>query len=516
MKVNFHYQYPTSPVGATDCQERSAALHLQQDEESDNTNNFLQNMVECFMELNGNMEISVPFDDCGLGVSNSSLSQNCIEEQDLRKVRENQRDTTTILGTEKAISSEALDPNDSTNDSIIGCMEDPVSNMKHILNGADLMGMRKDTLLNASTSKTLCSSKDEENSELWSDFAGYCKTSVVQQQFFGTFHELSLREKDDSAEKSFQHSKIPNGYFTNHHFPTHHHNPTNDKCDNELKTSVSTINACAPMCRMLKLNSSVNTEEDLLGCSNPEQPAVFVDNNFADSAVNRTLGSDTIQTINDKETECSGLGSTEALCPVNPPLSENQAILSASSALKADTRSLLENILQNSFPSEPIKCSFEDIPTLEKVLKIIGEESDTNKANTLTSLEFPKMWEDVQDLNSLSLRFCWNVSHSREKLLSTLGIDQNQKDTGQSDLQFLEDTMACSLDLEKTGALPEVTTVSENGTKALIQTRIPVSAFPRTGRSLTHRLESVVIQWLHLNGNRVREVPRIKKSSLFL
>ncbi|XP_043553530.1 uncharacterized protein LOC122553575 isoform X2 [Chiloscyllium plagiosum] len=475
-------------------------------------------MAECFMELNGNMEISVPFDDCGLGVSNSSLSQNCIEEQDLCKVLENQRDTTTVLSTEKAISSEALDPNASTNDSTTGCMEDPVGNMKHILNGADLMGMRKDTLLNASTSKTLCSSKGEENSELWSDFAGYCKTSVVQQQLFGTFHELSLREKDDSAEKSFQHSKIPNGYFTNHHFPIHHHNPTNNKCDNELQTSVSTINACAPMCTMLKLNSSVNTEEDLLGCSNPEPPAVFVDNNFADSAVNRTFGSDgqlvndTIQIINYKETEFSGLGSAGALCPVNPPFSENQAILSASSALKADTRSLLENILQNSFPSEPIKCSFEDIPTLEKVLKINGEENDAYKANTLTSLEFPRMWEDVQDLNSLSLRFCWNVSHSREKLLSTLEIDQNQKDIGQSDLQFLEDTMACSSDLEKTGELPEVTTVSENGTKALIQTRIPVSAFPRTGRSLTHRLESVVIQWLHLNGNRVREVPRIKKS----
>ncbi|GCC27362.1 hypothetical protein chiPu_0005786 [Chiloscyllium punctatum] len=500
-----------------DGQGRSAAGYLQQDEESDNTNNFLQNMAECFMELNGNMEISVPFDDCGLGVSNSSLSQNCKEEQDLCKVLENQRDTTTVLNTEKAIRSEALDPNDSTNDSITDCMEDPVSNMKHILNGADLMGMRKDTLLNASTSKTLCSSKGEENSELWSDFAGYCKTSVVQQQFFGTFHELSLREKDDSAEKSFQHSKFPNGYFTNH-FPTHHHNPTNYKCDNELQTSVSTINACAPMCRMLKLNSSVNTEEDLLGCSNPEQPAVFVDNNFADSAVNRTFGSDgqlvndTIQTISDKETEFSGLGSAGALYPVNPPFSENQAILSASSALKAETRSLMENILQNSFPSEPIKSSFEDIPTLEKVLKINGEESDANKANTLTSLEFPRMWEDVQDLNSLSLRFCWNVSLIREKLLSTLGIDQNQKDIGQSDLQFLEDIMACSSDLEKTGALPEVTTVSENGTKALIQTRIPVSAFPRTGRSLTHRLESVVIQWLHLNGNRVREMPRIKKS----
>ncbi|XP_048456062.1 uncharacterized protein LOC125481044 [Rhincodon typus] len=328
-----------------DCQERSAVVHLQQDEENDNTNNFPQNMDECLMKLkgiNGNMEISVPFDDCGLNVRNPCVNQNCMEEQDLCKVLENQRDTTTILGTEKTFNSEALDPNDSTNDSIIGFMEDPISNRKHILNGADLMRMRKDMLLNASTSKTLCTAKDEENSELWSDFAGYCKTSLVQQQFFGTLHELRLREKDDSVEKSFQHhsSKIPNGNFANHHFPTHHHNPTNYKHDNELQTSASVINACAPKCSMLKLNSSVNAEEDLLRCNNSDQPAVFVDNNFADSAINWTFGSngqlvnDTFQTLNCDETEFSGLGSPGELCPVNPPFSENQAILSASSALK--------------------------------------------------------------------------------------------------------------------------------------------------------------------------------------
>ncbi|XP_059505127.1 uncharacterized protein LOC125455306 isoform X2 [Stegostoma tigrinum] len=506
------------------CQERSAAVRLRQDEENDDTNNFPQNMVECLMKqkrINGNMEISVPFDDCGLNVRNPCVNQNCMEEQDLCKVLENQGDTTTILATEKAFSSEALDPNDSTNDSTIGCMRDPISNRKHILNGANLMRMKKDMLLNASTSKTLCMAKDEENNELWSDFAGYGQTSLVQQQFFGTLHELPLRE-DSSAEKSFQchSSKIPNDNFANHHFPTHHHNPTNYKHDNELQTSASVINASAPQCSMLKLNSSVNAEEDLLRYSNLDQPAVFVNNNFADSAINWTFGSngqlvnDTLQTLNWNETEFSGLGSPGELCPVNPPFSENQAILSASSALKADTRNHLINILQNSFPSEPIKHSFEDIPTLEKLLEVNGKECDANKAKT--SPEFPTMWEDIQDLNSLSLRSSWNVSHSREKLFSTLGIDQNQKDVGQSKLQFLEETVACGSDLERTSALPEVATVPENGNRALIQTRIPATPPPRTSRSFTHRVETVVIQWLQMNGNRVREVPRVRKKSLFL
>ncbi|XP_041071205.1 uncharacterized protein LOC121292827 [Carcharodon carcharias] len=500
-------------TGVADYQESSPAVHLQQDEKNVNANNFPQNMAECFMKLNsinGNVEISIPLDDCGLDVRNPSMNQNSMEEQDPGEIDKIRRER-TVLETHRSFNLEALDPSDSINASLAGYMEDPVSNMKHILNGAELVSVREGLQLNASTN----TSKNEESNELWSDFAGYGKAS----QFCGTFHELSLREKDDFAEKSFQKqsSKSLNGTFMNHHFPIQRHKSTNGKCDNELKASVSIIDACAPKFNMLKLNFSGNAEGELLRGHNPGQSAAFVDDSFIDSAVNWTtfesngqLDNDTLQ-IDCSETEFSDFGATGALCPTSSPFSENQEIVSAGSALKADTRNLLEKVFQNSFPSEPMKHSFEDIPTL---LKIHGEESDAIKAKT--SPEFPSAWEVLQDLNKVSSRSSWNVSHTRQKLLSTLGIDQNQKDIGQGDIWFLEDRMGCRSDLEMLSALPKVTTVTENGTKTLIQTRIPVTPFPRTGRSFTHRLETVFIQWLQVNGNRVRDVPRIKRNSLLL
>ncbi|XP_067895168.1 uncharacterized protein [Heterodontus francisci] len=503
--------------------ETSPAAYLQQDEENQNANNISKNMAEWPIKLNdinGNVEISVPLDDCGLDVRNASVNQSYIDELDLGEIVKIQRET-TVLETHKSFGSEALDPCDLINASLAGYMEDPSSNMKHILNGVDSVDTGEDMQLNASTNKASCASKDEENNELWSDFAGYCKTSLVQQQFFGTFHELSLREEDDSADKSSQQqsSQIPNGSFKNHHFPVQHHKSTNHKCDSEFKTSVSITNACAPKFT-LKLNVFEKAEEELFSGNNPSQSAVFADNSLADSALkwttfesNDQLANGTLQTVDCSDTEFSDFGTNAALCPTSSPSSQNQEIVSASSAVKAVTWNLLENIFQNSFPSEPMRHSFEDIPTLEKLLEINGKESDANGAKTLTSPEFASAWEVLQDLNKVSSRSCWNVSDSREKLLSTLGIDQNQKDVGQAGLQFPEDTMDCCSGLEKIGALPEVT---KNGTKALIQTRISVSTSQRTVRSFTHRLETVFVHLLQMNGNRVREAPRIKRNSLFL
>ncbi|XP_078090120.1 uncharacterized protein LOC144507166 [Mustelus asterias] len=473
-------------------------------------------MAECLVKLNGingNVEVSIPLGDCGLDVN-----QNYMEEQDLGAVQFKIQRDTTVLETHNSFNSEALDRSESVNATPAGYMEDPISKMKHNLNGADLMGGREDIQLNAPTNEGSFASNDEENNELWSDFAGYCKTS----QFCGTFRELSSREKDDFAGKSFQEqsSKIPKGGFTNHHFPNQRHKSTNRRCDNGLNSSVSTTDACALKFSLLKSNISGNAEEEPPRGHNPGQSAAFVDNSFTDSAANWTtferngqLVEGTLQT-DCGETEFSGFGTT--LCPTNSPFSDNQEVLSAHSALKADTRNLLEKVFQDSFPSQPTKHSFEDIPTLEKFLEINGEESDANRAKTLTSPEFSSAWEVLQDLNKVYLRSSWNVSHARQRLLSTLGIDQNQKGVGQCDLQYLEDTTACCSDLEKISALPNVPPVSENGTKTLIQTRIPVTPLPRTGRSFTHRLETVFIQWLQMNGNRVREVSRIKRNSLFL
>uniref|UniRef100_UPI00398F44CD uncharacterized protein isoform X2 n=1 Tax=Pristiophorus japonicus TaxID=55135 RepID=UPI00398F44CD len=392
-------------------------------------------------------------------------------------------------------------------------MEDPDNNMKLTLNGTNSVDIGEDMQHNASPNETSCASKDEGSNDLWSDFAGYCKTSLVQQQFFGTFCELSLREKDDSTEKSSlqQSSKVPHS-FKNHRFPVQcHKSSTNHERDNESKPSVSITNACAPEFSTLKLGVSGNAEEEILSGNNPGQSEAFVDNSVADSAVKWTIFegngqfvNSTLQTVNYSETEFSGFGTNGVLCPTSSLFSQNQEILSASSALK------------NSFPSEPVRHSFGDIPTLEKLLEKNGEKSDTSKAETSSSHEFAFAWEMLQDLNKVALRSCWNVSHTREKLLSTLGIDQNQKDVGQADLQFLEDTMTCCSDLEKIGALQEVAGLPENGTKTLIQTRISVTPSQRTGRSFTHRLETVFVQWLQMNGNRVREAPRIKKNSLFL
>ncbi|XP_067847766.1 uncharacterized protein [Heptranchias perlo] len=498
----------------TEYQERSPTALLKQDEENQNADNFPQNKTECSMklnrnEINGNVEIA----DCGLDVRSASVNQNCTEDQDLGKMIKIQRET-TVLETNKSLGSEELGPSESNIARLVDYVEDPDSNMKHILNGADLAGIGGDMQHNASPSEKSCASRDEGSNELWSDFAGYCKTSLVQQQFFGTYCELPLREKGDSAERSSlqQSSKVPNSSFKNHRFPVQHHkSSTNREYGNEPKPSILITNACAPEFSTLKLIDSVNTEEELLSGNNPGQSTAFADNNLADSPVkwtsfegNGQLVNGTFQTVDCNESEFSGFGTNGGLCPTSTLFSQNQEILSASSALK------------NAFPSEPVRHSFEDITTLEKLLEINEEENDANKAKTSTSHEFSSAWEVLQDLNKVALRSCWNVSHAREKLLSTLGIDQNQKDIVQADLQFLDDTMASCSDLDTIRTLPEVTAVPENGTKTLIQTRISVTPSQRISRSFTHRLETAFVQWLQMNGNRVQAAPRIKRNSLFL
>ncbi|GCB80511.1 hypothetical protein scyTo_0018137 [Scyliorhinus torazame] len=299
-------------------------------------------MAECFMRLTGitgNVEASIPLDDCGLDVN-----QNCLEPQDLGEVVKIQRET-TVLEIHKSFNSEALNPSDSINANPTGYMGDPINDMKHNLNGADLAGVREGTQHNSSTNESTFASKDEEGNELWSDFAGYSKTS----QFCGTFRELSLREKDDFSGKSFWEQSSIKGSFTNHHFPIQRHKSSNRKCENELNASVSVTDVCIPKISMSKLNVSEKAEEELLRGHNPGQSAAFVDYSFTDSAVNGTtferngqLVGDTLQT-DCTETEFSGFGATEALCPMNSPFSENQEILSASSALKVSLTSSFVN-----------------------------------------------------------------------------------------------------------------------------------------------------------------------------
>ncbi|XP_051877534.1 uncharacterized protein LOC127573387 isoform X2 [Pristis pectinata] len=343
-------------------------------------------------------------------------------------------------------------------------MEDAISDMKHILNRADSV---EDKQQNALPKEVPSASMEEGNNDIWSDFASYCKTPLIQQQCVGTFCGFPVMEENDPVAKHSlqQNSKVFNDNFKNHHpFPTQDHKShINYEFDNESKFSVSVTNADAQEVSISKLDISRNVEDD------PGQSAAFADSTlkWTSCESNGQLVEGTFQS-DCSETEFSDFGAGGILCPITSPLLQIQEILSANSALKADAWNLVENIFQNSFPSEPVRHVFEDFPALEKPPEINGEESDPNKAIPSTSYEFANVWEDLQDLNKVALRSSWNVSHTREKLLSTLGIDQTQKDDGQADL---EDAMASYSNLEKTGLLPEVAALPNNGPKALIQTR---------------------------------------------
>ncbi|XP_072138057.1 uncharacterized protein [Mobula birostris] len=453
-------------------------------------------------EINGNVEISVPLDDCGLDVSNPLANQIYLKPKEAFK-RETIKSDANI-----SFDSEALDSQESNVAGHVIYMEDAVSDEKPILAGADLAEDKQKNVL----PKELSSAWMEEGSnDIWSDFASYCKTPLVLQQGVGTCGFPVIEENSSVEEHSLQQSSnVFNDNFRNHHpFPGQgHKSHTRDEFDGESKLSVSAANACAQSVSTSKLDVSRDAND------NPGQCVGFADSTLKwtpcennDWFVESTFQSDC------RETATSDFDAGGVLCPTSSSLLQIQEILSANSALKVDARNLIENIFQNSFPSQPIKHGFEDFPALEKSLEMNGEGCDPIKAMESTSYEFANALEELQDLNKVCLKSSWKVSHSREKLLSTLGIDQSQKDNGQADLK---DAMPSYSDLEKTEVFAGVAALPHNGTKALIQTRISVMPPQRVSHGFGHRLETAFVQWMQMNGNRALKIPKIKRHSWFM
>ncbi|XP_069772687.1 uncharacterized protein [Narcine bancroftii] len=350
-------------------------------------------------------------------------------------------------------------------------MEYAISDMKHTLNGAVSV---EDKQQDPFSKEVLNAFKEEGSSDLWSDFKNYYKTPLIQPQCDGIFCGLPAKEENESLERSSlqQSSKVPNDVFKNHYcLPGQ---GCKLECDKESNLFVSAANDSG-----LKWTSECNCQ-----------------------LVKATFQTDC------NEAEPSDFGAAGILLPVASPLAQDQQILSANSVSKADAQNLVENIFQNSFPSEPVCHVFEDFPVLEKTLEI-NEESDPNKA---TSCESGNLWKNLQDLNKVALRSSWNVLHTREKLLSTLGVDQNQQTNRQADQ---EDDVGSHSDLEKTEELLGVAALPDNSSKALIQTRISVTPSQRASHGFSHHLETVFMQWMQMNGCRGREAPRIKRHSWF-
>ncbi|XP_078263178.1 uncharacterized protein LOC144597566 [Rhinoraja longicauda] len=381
-------------------------------------------------------------------------------------------------------------------------MEDVVLDVQHILNRADSMEDEQQDALPTETSSAL---KEEGSNDIWSDFASYCKTPHLQQQGVGSFCGLPTKEKDDSIKRSSpqQGFKVLNGSLKSHyHILAQLHK--SDERDSESKLAESVTSAGKQPGTASQLDTSGYVEKN-----NPGQSA--------DSAVTWTAPvchdqsmDGTLQT--DRETECSDFGAGAILFSATTSLLQIQEILAANSALTTDSWNLVENIFQKSFPSGPVKHDLEDFPVMEHSLEKHGEESDPNKEMALSSYEFANAWGELHDLNKVALRFSWNVSSTRVKLLSTLGIDQNHKDDGRADL---EDALTCS-DLEKTGVLPGVATLSDHGPKALIQTRISIMPSQRAAHGLSQRLEKVFVRWMQMNGSRAQKTQRINRPLSFM
>ncbi|XP_059814198.1 uncharacterized protein LOC132385981 [Hypanus sabinus] len=451
-------------------------------------------------EINGNVEISVPLDDCGLDVRNPLANHNYLKPKGAFKGE------TIKLDTNITSDSEAVDSQESNVAGHVIFMEDAVSDEKHILTGADSV---EDKQKNVLPEELPSAWMEEGSNDIWSDFASYCKPPLVPHQGVGTCGFPMIEENNSGEEHSLQQgSNVFNDNFRSHHpFPSQDHKShTRVEFDNESKLSVSAANAYAQSVSTSKLNISRDAND------NPGQGVGFADSTlkWAPFESNGWLVESTFQS-DCRETTTSDFGGV--LCPPTSSLLQIQEILSANSALKVDKRNLIENIFQNSFPSQPIKHAFEDIPALEKSLEMNGEGSDPIKAMESTSYEFANALEELQDLNKVCLKSSWKVSHSREKLLSTLGIDQNQKDNGQADLK---DAMASYSDLEKTEVFAGVAALPHNGSKALIQTRISVMPPQRVSHGFGHQLETAFVQWMQMNGNRALKIPKIKRHSWFM
>lgn len=420
-------------------------------------------------------------------------------------MRKSSKKSPTILETNPSISCKALDADEPNIAGPVGYMEDVILDRQHILNRADSMEDEQQDALPRERSSAL---KEEGSNDIWSDFASYYKTPHLQQHGVGSFCGLPATEKNDSIKRSSpqQSFKVRNGSLKNHHhvLAQLHNSDTSYECDDESKLSVSVASAGKQQDTVSQLDISGYVEKN-----DPGQSADSADKWTAQVYHDQSMDG-TLQT--DHETECSDFGAGAIIFPATESLLQIQEILTANSALTTDSWNLVENIFQKSFPSEPVKHDLEDFPELEHSLEKHGEKSDPNKAMSLLSYEFANAWGELHDLNKVALRFSWNVSSTRVKLLSILGIDQNHKDDGRADR---EDDLAYS-DLEKTGVLPGVAALSDHGPKALIQTRISIMPSQRTGHGLSQRLEKMIVQWMQMNGSRAQKTQRIKRPLWFM
>ncbi|XP_005986430.1 uncharacterized protein CLBA1 isoform X2 [Latimeria chalumnae] len=167
-----------------------------------------------------------------------------------------------------------------------------------------------------------------------------------------------------------------------------------------------------------------------------------------------------------------------------------------------------ENVFKLCFPEVAMQQSSEDTKRLDQLLEVKKDEKTDAEEKTPFWHDAVNIWKDIKDANcAFGLKYQWRASHSQKVLFSSLGIDPNQQDVTNCELEFLEDfNKAGVTDLTLRSGLYN----HDDGCKALIQTKLAVPSYSGQRESFAYQ---VFLHGSGLNGiEQNLAIPKKKRS----